>query len=101
MYHSGSLTQWVTTYIAVETKCFQPRIDKVINPSKVITFKRHQEFKKVRQRKMYKIYLAFRKKRNQMTTKISAPKIPKKLQQEKIESEDWHMDVKIPVSERF
>lgn len=50
---------------------------------------------------MYKIYFAFRKKRNQMTTKISAPKIPKKLQQEKIESKDWHMDVKIPVSERF
>ena len=32
------------------------------------------------------IYLAFRKKRNQMTAKIPAPKIPKKLQQEKIES---------------
>lgn len=50
---------------------------------------------------MYKIYLAFREKRNQMMTKISAPKIPKKLQQEKIESKDWHMDVKILVSERF
>lgn len=32
------------------------------------------------------IYLAFRKKRNQMTAKIPAPKIPKKLPQEKIES---------------
>lgn len=50
---------------------------------------------------MYKIDLAFRKKRNQMMTKIPAPKISKKLQQEKIESKDWHMDVKNPVSERF
>lgn len=35
---------------------------------------------------MYKTYLAFREKKNQMTTKIPAPKIPEKLQQEKIES---------------
>ena len=33
------------------------------------------------------IYLAFKKKKNQMTAKIPAPKISKKLQQEKIESE--------------
>lgn len=63
MYHSGSQTQWVITYIPVETKCFQPKIDKVINSSNVVTFKRHQEFKKVRQRKMYKIYFTFRKKK--------------------------------------
>ena len=62
MYHSRSQTQWVMAYIPVETKCFQLKIDKVINPSKVMTFKKLQEFKKVRQRKMYKIYLAFRKK---------------------------------------
>lgn len=46
MYHSGSQTQWVITYIPAETKCFQPKIGKVINPLKLITFKRHQEFKK-------------------------------------------------------
>lgn len=66
----------------------QPKIDKVIHPSKVMTFKRLQELTKVRQRKMYKIYLAFRGQgeRNQMTTKIPAPKIPGKLQQEETES---------------
>lgn len=51
-----------------------------------MTFKTLQELTKVRQRKMHKIYLAFRRKRNQMMTKMSAPKILKKLQQEKIGS---------------
>ena len=38
--HSGSQIQWVITYIPVETKCFQPKIDRVINPSKLIYFKK-------------------------------------------------------------
>lgn len=50
-----------------------------------MTLKSFQDLKKVRQRKMYKPYLAFREKRSQMTSKIPAPKIPEKLQQEKIE----------------
>lgn len=52
---------------------------------------------------MYKIYLAFRKKKNrsQMTTKIPAPKIPKNLNRRKLRAKDWHTGVKTPVSERF
>ena len=56
----GSQTQCIITCIPVETKRVQPRIAKVIHPSEVMTFKRLQELTKVRQRKMYKIYLAFR-----------------------------------------
>ena len=38
--HSGSQIQWVIPYIPVETKCFQSKIDRVINPSKLMCFKK-------------------------------------------------------------